>query len=63
MTTTMDQVFRYCPKPNHIKPCWCNGDSRCLGVTKNDSQCRRRVLGRQMLCWQHGWSGVGEETP
>ena len=47
-----------CPKPNHIKPCWCGGVARCLGrVGPSQARyCARMVKGSGVFCWQHGGS-------
>lgn len=45
-----------CPKPNHIKPCWCGGKAKCgHWMERNGAwrRCRRWVIGSAMLCWQH----------
>ena len=44
--TTDNLSVVHCPKPNHIKPCWCGGRARCL-------DCRRIVKGSAVRCWQH----------
>ena len=43
----------YCPKPNHIKPCWCGGKARCAGVTRTGERCGRIVRGFALFCFQH----------
>lgn len=50
--TTSTITSHHCPKPNHIKPCWCKGVARCVkrvGVRR----CRRIVKGEALWCWQH----------
>lgn len=51
----------YCPKPNHIKPCWCNGVARCLGKKRNGDGCTRMVKGSAIRCWQHVEIGDTDE--
>lgn len=52
-TVEFVSIIPRCPKLHHIKPCWCQGVARCLGVKKNSEQCVRIVTGDNVLCWQH----------
>ena len=42
----------FCPKPNHIKPCWCRGLALCA-TNVGQRRCRRLVKGEAVHCWQH----------
>ena len=42
----------FCPKPNHIKPCWCLGQALCLAEV-DKRKCKRLVKGAAVHCWQH----------
>ena len=46
-------VTVFCPKPNHIKPCWCRGVARCAAHVRK-RWCKRIVKGSEVRCWQHG---------
>ena len=51
--STADTAFPFCPKPNHIKPCWCRGLARCVVKTAAGLRCRRQVRGSAIACYQH----------
>ena len=52
MSNNYTPEIRHCPKPSHIKPCWCRGEALCASDV-NQRRCKRLVTGNKVHCWQH----------